>query len=142
MSFKGNTAEVFNRLSRFEPFSKGLDALRRIPKDSSKTLPHHFPKENTSTSIHQRLSSTESNFRSSLEGDLSQTYTKNTPNATKKYFEYCEKRSAYSVPCCIYFNSDSKCFYYLQWTRCCWWQPWPVKGPWSQCHKTYTHKKG
>ena len=86
MSFKGNTAEIFNRLSRFEPFSKGLDALRRIPKDSSKTLPDHFPKENTSISIHQRLSSTESNFRSSLEGDLSLTYTKNTPNATKKYF--------------------------------------------------------
>ena len=86
MSFKGNTAEMFNRLSRFEPFSRGLDALRRIPKESSKTLPDHFPKENTSISIHQRLSSTESNFRSSLEGDLSQTYTKNTPNATKKYF--------------------------------------------------------
>ena len=86
MSFRNNTTEVFNRLSRFEPFSKGLDALRRIPKDSSKTLPHHLPQENTSISIHQRLSSTESNFRSSLEGDLSQTYRKVTSNAPKKYF--------------------------------------------------------
>ena len=86
MSFKNNNAEVFNRLSRFEPFSKGLDALRRNPKDSSKTLPHHLPKQHTSISMHQRLSSTETNFRSSLEGDLSQTDTKITTNSPKKYF--------------------------------------------------------
>ena len=124
MSFKNynNTAEVFNRLSRFEPFSKGLDALRRNPKDSSKTLPHHLPKEHTSISMHQRLSSTETNFRSSLEGDLSQTDTKITSNSPKKYFTYwyCEKRSPCFIPCCIYFNNDSKCSDNLQWTRCCW----------------------